>query len=109
MDQTEVLLTILGMALVTGLPRVLPALCFAGRRLPPALAVWLSLVPAAVLGALLAQSVLLRDGRIAASPDNLFLWGAALTFTLAWRTRGFFGPVLAGVGLVALGRWYFGL
>jgi len=107
MDQQAIFLTILGMAGVTYLPRMLPALLFASRPLPPWLRRWLSVVPPAVLGALLAQSVLLRTGALDLSPGNPFLWGALLTGALTWRTRGFFGPVLAGLALVALWRWLF--
>ena len=105
MDQQTLFLTILGMAGVTALPRMLPALLFASRPLPLWLRRWLSVVPAAVLGALLAQSVLLRGGAFDPGLGNPFLWGALLTGLLAWRTRGFFGPVLAGMALVALWRW----
>lgn len=105
MDQHATFLTILGMAGVTYLPRLLPALLFAQRTLPLWLRRWLSVVPPAVLGALLAQSVLLRAGTFDASPGNPFLWGALLTGALTWRTKGFFGPVLAGLALVAAWRW----
>jgi len=105
MDQQTLFLTILGMAAVTALPRMLPAVLFASRPLPVWLRRWLSVVPPAVLAALLAQSVLLRQGALDARLENPFLWGALLTALLTWRTKGFFGPVLAGMALVALWRW----
>lgn len=105
MDQQTLFLTILGMAAVTYLPRMLPAVLFASRALPEWLRRWLSVVPPAVLGALLAQSVLLRGGAFDARVDNPFLWGALFTGVLTWRTKGFFGPVLGGLALVALWRW----
>ncbi|WP_243439912.1 AzlD domain-containing protein [Fundidesulfovibrio soli] len=107
MDQQTILLTILGMAAVTYLPRVVPALFFASRPMPEVLRRFLSVVPPAVLGALLAQSVLLEKGALHLSLDNAFLWASALTCLLAWRTKGFFGPVLAGLCFVALWRAIF--
>ncbi|MFZ5428501.1 MAG: AzlD domain-containing protein [Thermodesulfobacteriota bacterium] len=104
MDQKTIFLTILGMLAVTYLPRVVPALFFASRPMPEALRRFLSVVPPAVLGALLAQSVLLEGGRPRLDADNVFLWAALLTGFLAWRFKGFFGPVLAGMALVAGGR-----
>ncbi|WP_243361957.1 AzlD domain-containing protein [Fundidesulfovibrio terrae] len=106
MDQTTIFLTIVGMAAVTYVPRVLPALLFASRPMPEPLRRFLSVVPPAVLGALLAQSVLLEGGRLRFGPDNVFLWASLLTGILAWRTKGFFGPVLAGMGLVAASRFF---
>lgn len=106
MDQTKIFLTIVGMAAVTYLPRVIPALLFASRPMPEVLRRFLSVVPPAVLGALLAQSVFLDGGKLRLGPDNVFLWAALLTGILAWRTRGFFGPVLAGMALVAGVRFF---
>jgi branched-subunit amino acid transport protein len=101
MDQKLILLTIAGMALVTYLPRMLPALALSSRRLNPWLERWLSHVPAAVLSALLIPSLLAPEGRIQASWDNLFLWAALPCFLLALKTRSFFGVVALGLGLVA--------
>ena len=41
----DLLLCILGMALVTLIPRVMPVTLLAGRELPPLLTRWLSFVP----------------------------------------------------------------
>ena len=49
----DLLLCILGMALVTLIPRVMPVTLLAGRELPPLLTRWLSFVPVAVMAALL--------------------------------------------------------
>ena len=96
MDQNTVLITIFGMAAATYLPRLLPALLFASRPMPAWLARFLAVVPPAVLGALLAQSVLLEGGRLNLSPANLFFWAALLTAWLAWRTKGFLRPGAGG-------------
>lgn len=106
MDQTTIFLTITGMAAVTYLPRLIPALFFASRPMPEPLRRFLSVVPPAVLGALLAQSVLLSGGKLSVTADNVFLWAALVTGLLAWRTKGFFGPVLAGMALVAAARFF---
>ena len=47
----DLLLCILGMALVTLIPRVMPVTLLAGRELPPLLTRWLSFVPVSVLAA----------------------------------------------------------
>jgi len=106
MDQATIFLTIAGMAAVTYVPRVIPALFFASRPMPDALRRFLSVVPPAVLGALLAQSVFLDGSRLRFNVDNCFLWASLLTGILAWRTKGFFGPVLAGMALVAASRHF---
>ena len=61
MDQQRVFLTILGMAVVTYLPRLMPTWFLSSRSLPHWLVVWLRFVPVAVLSAMLFPSVL-TDG-----------------------------------------------
>jgi branched-subunit amino acid transport protein len=108
MDQTTVLLVILGMAAATYVPRLAPAWLLSRRELNPLLARWLSYVPAAVLGALTAQSVLAPTGSVDVSATNLYLWAAVPCLILALRTRGFFGVVALGMGLVAGARFFLG-
>lgn len=109
MAQTTLLITILGMALVTYLPRLLPAWTLRGRALPPVIMAWLRYIPAAVLAALLLPSLLLADGHLNLAWDNLYLWAALPAALTAWRRRSLFGTVLVGMGLVALLRWIMSL
>jgi branched-subunit amino acid transport protein len=124
MDQNVVLLTLLGMGIVTYLPRLLPLLILTRRgavqgddsegALPPLIEVWLRYVPAAVLAAMLFPSLFIAEGRVhlsgdrILSPDSLYLWAAIPTVWIAWRTRSLIGSVLAGVAVVALGRMLLG-
>jgi len=96
------------MAVVTYLPRLLPTLFLSGRNLRPLLIAWLRLVPPAVLAAMLAPSLLLRENRVDLGFDNLFFWAALVAFPVAWKSKSLFATVVVGMGLVALGR-YFGL
>lgn len=104
MADTPLLITLLGMALVTYLPRLLPAWFLRGRRLPPFLAAWLRYIPAAVLAALLVPSILVEGGALNLAWDNLYLWAALPCIFIAWKWKSLFGTVLAGMTLVALVR-----
>ena len=108
MDQALIFWTIVGMAVVTYLPRLLPTLFLSGRNLRPLLIAWLRLVPPAVLAAMLAPLLLLRENRVDLGFDNLFFWAALVAFPVAWKSKSLFATVVVGMGLVALGR-YFGL
>lgn len=105
MDQTVILWTMVGMAVVTYLPRLLPTLFLSGRTLRPMIAAWLRLVPPAVLAAMLVPSLLVREERLVFSQDNLFLWAAVFAFAVAWKWKSLSATVLVGMGLVALGRY----
>lgn len=103
-------LLILGMALVTYLPRALPLLLLSSRNLSPLLMRWLEMVPPAVLAALLVPELLLQSGPegkklLHIGPDNLFLLAALPTFVVGKISNSFFGTVAFGMGLLALLRW----
>ena len=105
MDQTLILWTIVGMAIVTFLPRLLPTLFLSGRTLRPAIASWLRLVPPAVLAAMLMPSLLVKEDAIDIGFENLFFWAALVAFPVAWKWKSLSATVLLGMGLVALGRY----
>ncbi len=103
-----VILVILGTALVTVIPRVLPLALLSRFTLPKWLVRWLSYVPIAVLAALLAQSVLLSDGGVNISLDNLSLLAVIPTLLVAVRSRSLIWTVLIGVVSMALLRLFLG-
>lgn len=107
----EHLLLILGMALVTYIPRVAPLLLLSSRELNPGLLRWLEMIPPAVLAALLAPELLFAPGvadkTLFVSTDNIFLMAAIPTFALGWITRSFFATVACGMIAVAVLRHVF--
>jgi len=108
MDEKIVILTMVGMMLVTYIPRVAPMLALASKTLPEPMVRWLSYVPTAVLSAMLFPSLVLKDNSLDFSAENYFLWAAIPAFLLAWKTKSFFGTVALGMVLVAAGRYFFG-
>ena len=108
MDQKIITLTLVGMMLVTYIPRLFPVLFLSGKTLPPLFVSWLKLVPPAVLAAMLFPSLLVKDESLHFGSDNIYLWAACIAFPLAWKTKSLFATVIVGMGCVAAGR-YFGL
>jgi branched chain amino acid efflux pump len=106
--RTSIMVVILGAALVTVLPRVLPLVLLSRINIPDRAARWLGHVPVAVLAALLTQSVLLASGRPDLSPRNLSLIAIIPTMVVALRTRSLVGTVLTGVAAMALLRLLLG-
>lgn len=102
---TELLLCIAGMALVTALPRVLPISLLAGKKLPPLFLRWLSFVPVCVLASLLAPEILVQNGSLNLGPNNVFLLASIPAGLAAWRFNSFFAPIALGMVCVALGRF----
>lgn len=104
---TDLILCIIGMCVVTLIPRVVPVTLLAGRELPTLLRRWLSFVPVSVLAALVAPDLLLTDGHLNLSGDNLFLLATLPTLLICWYKKGsLFGALAVGMGTVALVRWW---
>lgn len=108
MDQKAILLTIVGMALVTYIPRLIPVALLSSRSLPPLVIAWLRYVPVAVLAALLFPSIIVQENQVNLGPSNLFFWAALPTLLAAWKTRSLFGSVVVGMALVATARYLLG-
>ena len=105
---SEVILIILGMGVVTYLPRMAPLVLLANRKIPDGMILWLSFVPAAVLAALLAPELLLREGSIDLSLSNHYLLAAIPCFAVAIRTKNLFLTVFVGIGAVMLIQYLLG-
>ncbi len=105
MDQKTIFVTILGMALVTYIPRLLPVWLLSSKSLPPLVVAWLRYVPVAVLAAMLLPSIVVQDNQINLGLGNLFLWAAFPTLLVAWKKRSLFGSVVVGMIVVAAIRY----
>ncbi|MCF6266132.1 MAG: AzlD domain-containing protein [Desulfuromusa sp.] len=86
-----------GMGLVTYLPRALPLLYLAHKQLPQWLIDWLSLIPVAVLSALLAPSLFTDAVERSFSLGKLEFIVAIPTLLFALKTRSLGGTVLVGM------------
>ena len=106
MDQQAVFLVMVGMLVVTYLPRLLPVLLFSSRDLPPLVITWLRYIPAAVLAAMLLPSLVLVDNQLDLRINNIFLWAAIPTFFVALKTKSLFGSVIIGMMVVAAARYF---
>lgn len=106
MDQNLIFITILGMGVVTYLPRLLPVLLLSSKKLPPLVVAWLRFIPVAVLAAMLLPTLVVNNAQLDFSGSNLFLWAAIPTFLVAWKTRSLFGSVIVGMTVVALARYF---
>ena len=104
-SQEVVILTIIGMMLVTYIPRLLPIAFLSNRKMPQVVTDWLGFVPAAILAALLAPSLFVYEGEFSLTFDNQYLWSAIPVFIVAIRTKSFFGTIATGMAVIALWRF----
>lgn len=74
------ILLVIGMGLVTYIPRMLPMVLLNGVKLPNRLRTFLSLIPYAALGALIFPGILSSTGNIASAAFGM---AAAIALSLA--------------------------
>ncbi|MFS8629002.1 MAG: AzlD domain-containing protein [Limnochordales bacterium] len=104
----EVLLIVAAMAAVTYLPRMVPLVWLSGRDFPPLVMEWLSLLPAALLGALVAQAVFAPGGALDLSWRNPMIVPAVVAGVVAWRRRSLALTVLSGMAVYGAMQVFFG-
>lgn len=97
MQGIELWFMIIGVSLVSLLPRILPIAWFSRFEFPPRLKEWLSFIAPAVLGALTALSILAPNGKIEIGIANIYIWAFIPTFFTAIKTRSLFYTLLVGI------------
>ncbi|MGE5371831.1 MAG: AzlD domain-containing protein [Solirubrobacterales bacterium] len=98
--RTDILLLILGMLVVVGGPRALPAAILSRFDMPERLLEWLSYIAPAVLSALLILSILAPAGKIWFGIDNPYLIAFLPSLFVALWTRNLFFTL--GAGMLAM-------
>ncbi len=93
----EIIPIIIGMGVVTYIPRWLPLFFLARHRLPSWLIDWLDFIPAAILSALILPALV-----TAGEPRHLVwskpdLWVAIPTLIFALKTKSLAGTVVIGM------------
>ncbi len=101
----NLLLCIIGCALVTAIPRVIPLMYLSAKALPEPILRWLSFVPVSVMSALLLPDLVIQEGLLDVSISNINLVAAFPAFFVAWRTKSFFGTIACAMGTVAFLRY----
>ncbi|SHG56038.1 Branched-chain amino acid transport protein [Thermosyntropha lipolytica DSM 11003] len=102
MGNAEIWMMIVGVSIVSILPRILPVAFFSRFTFPEVLKEWLSYIAPAVLAALTALSVLVPQGVIDFSLKNHYLWAFIPTIIVAVKTRSLFFTLLTGISVMAI-------
>lgn len=97
MIKNEYLMIVVGMGLVTFLPRWFPLFFLSKRKLPEPIAEWLDLIPAAILSALLVPELITSGNPRQMDILRPELVAAVPTFIFALKTKSLGGTVVAGM------------
>ncbi len=99
MIQTDYLLIVIGMGIVTYVPRWLPLLFLSRRGLPQWFAEWLDFIPAAILSALIFPLLVTTGEPRHFDLLRPELFVAIPTLIVAVKTRSLAGTVIFGMAL----------
>lgn len=99
MTGEEYILCILGMGLVTYIPRWLPLFYLSDKRLPLWLVEWLSFIPACILSSLIFPSIIVNPDTGSVGFFHPEFLVAIPTFLFALKTRSLGGTVIIGMAL----------
>lgn len=104
MSGTSPFLIVVGMTLVTQIPRVLPLILFGNKPLPEGLRHWLAYVPASIICAMLATQLFVSNGHVSFTENKAFILAAIPSLFIAVTARNILVSVLTGLVSVALLR-----
>ncbi|HHO75629.1 MAG TPA: AzlD domain-containing protein [Deltaproteobacteria bacterium] len=99
MSSGEYLVCIIGMGLVTYIPRWLPLFYLTDKRLPLWLVEWLTFIPACILSALIFPSIIINPDTGTVDFMHPAFLAAIPTFLFALKTRSLGGTVIVGMSL----------
>lgn len=104
MVSTEYLAVIIGMGLVTFIPRWLPLIYLTKRSMPSWLVEWLDFIPAAILSAILLPALITDSATKSIDLGRPEFIVAIPTFLFAIATKSLGGTVIVGMVLFGLAR-----
>jgi branched chain amino acid efflux pump len=99
MAMPDYVLLVIGMGLVTYLPRFVPLALLSRRQLPRWLTDWLDLIPVAILSALLAPVLFVSETNRTFDLGKKELLIALPTLFFAVKSRSLAGTVIVGMAL----------
>ncbi len=97
MEPSSYLILVIGMGIVTFIPRWVPLFFLSKQQLPSWLIEWLELIPVAILSALLAPALLTKGAPRAFDPLSVEMLVAIPTFIVAWFTKSLGGTLVIGM------------
>jgi branched-subunit amino acid transport protein len=104
----KVIITLVGMGIVTYLSRALFIVGMKGDRLPPFIIRWLSYVPVAVLAAIICPMLAAPEKRLDLTYGNPYLIAGIAATVIAVVTKNLIVTVIGGMGVILLLKFLMG-
>ncbi len=106
--RSEVIITLVGMGIVTYLTRALFIIGMKGDTLPPFVIRWLSYVPVAVLAAIICPMIAAPQKHLDLTYGNPYLLAGIVASVIALATKNLIVTVIGGMGAILLLKYLMG-
>ncbi|KRG12896.1 AzlD domain-containing protein [Lederbergia galactosidilytica] len=105
--QLSILFIILGCAIVTFIPRIIPFIVIRNIQLPKIVIKWLSFIPICIFTALIVDSFIIQDNKLLLAIDWRILTAIIPTLIIALWTKSLSITVIVGIICMATIRFLF--
>ncbi len=101
-------LLILGLTLVTFIPRVLPLFLLKNKDLSPEFVKWMSYIPVTIFSALVFTDIFFYNNQFMLHPlENLKLLPSLVVALVSIKWNNLFGSIIVGIAAILLMMWGF--
>jgi branched chain amino acid efflux pump len=108
LDHTEILLTLVGMGIVTYLTRMFFLISKKDEGMPKFVVRSLKFVPVAVLSAIVAPLILAPEGRLTLTYDSPYFIAGFVTFVIAYLSKNLIVTVFGGMAVILIVKFLIG-
>ena len=97
MSTTEIMYCILGMCIVSYIPRALPPFILARVSLSPIVERWLRYVPTSIFGALVFSEIFINGDHLNLSLNNINLLASLIVLVVSLKTKSLSKSIVTGI------------
>lgn len=97
MSTTEIMYCILGMCIVSYIPRALPPFILARVSLSPIVERWLRYVPTSIFGALVFSEIFINGDHLNLSLNNINLLASLIVLVVSLKTKSLAKSIATGI------------
>ncbi len=101
MDQ-RIVFIIIGMAVVTYLPRLIPLIALSNMKMPKLIEKWLNYIPVSVFSALIFPAILIQNGKLSLSLSNSQIWASLICLIIILKSKNLALTVLTGIMIILI-------
>lgn len=97
MSNMDIALCIVGMSIVSYIPRALPPFILARTKISPVIERWLKYVPTSVFGSLVFSEIFINNKQVNFSFNNVSLWTSLVVVVVAAKTKSLAKSIIVGL------------